>query len=64
MPELTHLRVLLSILRARLPGLRDGEDGYSTETAIVVALLGAVALILAAAIVAAINRRTAKISGF
>jgi hypothetical protein len=65
MPELTHLRVLLSILWARLSDLRrHGEAGYSTETAIVIALVGAVALLLAGAIVAAIKKRVTEIQGF
>ncbi|HZD68900.1 MAG TPA: hypothetical protein VFA45_08285 [Actinomycetes bacterium] len=64
MPELTHLRVWLSILWTRLSDLRKEEDGYSTETAIVVALIGAVAIILATAIAAAIRRRVNTINGF
>jgi hypothetical protein len=64
MPELTHLRVLLDILWARLSELRTNEEGYSTETAIIIAVIGAVAITLAAAIFRAISRRTAAIDGF
>jgi hypothetical protein len=38
-PETTMLRMLLSQLRARLAALHGGEDGYSTETVVVTALL-------------------------
>jgi hypothetical protein len=64
MPELTHLRVLLDLLRARLSELHTKQEGYSTETAIIVAIIGVVAIALATAIVAAIARRTSVINGF
>jgi hypothetical protein len=38
-PEVTVLQTLLIQLRARLVALHGGEDGYSTETVIVTALL-------------------------
>jgi hypothetical protein len=64
MPELTHLKVVLQFLRAQLSELRTNQDGYSTETAIIIAIIGVVAIGLATAIAAAIARRTSVINGF
>jgi hypothetical protein len=64
MPEFAFLQALLAFLRAGISELRTNEDGYSTETAIVVALIAAAAIALATAIVAAIAKRTNDINGF
>jgi hypothetical protein len=64
MPELILVKALVDHVRVCLRALHRGEEGYSTETAIVIAIVGAAAIVLAGAIVAAIARRTSAIDGF
>ena len=39
-----YLRVLATLLRTRLAQARDSDDGYTTETVVVIALLVALAI--------------------
>ncbi len=52
LPELRFLGRLIWLIRTRAANLRAGEDGYSTEAVVVIALLVAMA-VTAVAIIAA-----------
>jgi hypothetical protein len=39
-----YLRILATVLRARLPRARGNDGGYTTETVVVIALLVALAI--------------------
>ncbi len=60
-PELAPLAMAWSVLRARLAASRADEDGYSTETVIVTALLAALAIFTVGLIVAAVSGTASKI---
>jgi len=64
MPELDHLKTLLLLLRGQLAELRRqarAEDGYTTETIIVIALLAAAALVVVGVIVTKVKATANKI---
>jgi hypothetical protein len=52
-----YLRILASVLRGRLAQARHGEDGYTTETVVVIALLVALAVAAVAIITAKVLAR-------
>jgi hypothetical protein len=62
MLEHFHLNAVLALLRAHLAQLRR-QDGYTTETVIVTALLITAALAAGVIIVAKIMEKAAQISG-
>jgi hypothetical protein len=65
MPEIQYLRTILAFLRAHVAELRrqgrHAEDGYSTETIIVIALLAAMALVVVGVIVSRVKATANKI---
>jgi hypothetical protein len=65
MPELQYLPTILAFLRAHVAELRRqgrDEDGYSTETIIVIALLAAAALFAVGVIVRKVRATARNIS--
>ena len=48
----SYLRILASVLKARLAQARDNDAGYTTETVVVIALLVALAIAAIAIITA------------